>query len=425
MLPRLLRYLSLVEIVVLIISGGGLFFFPGLIDDLWPWPLTPFNARSLGAVYLAAAVSVTLMVLIDRWDPARTILSTILGFTSIVLIISLIEMDRFDLGLPGSWGWFLLYIILPINCIYQLWRSRNEPTDMTMRLGSAWPVVLWGSAGLFGAYTAGLLIAPRAFTGFWPWPVDDFHGRMYSAAFLSAAIGFYCVARHRRPIDMFAIGITHVFAGMLPIVGLLIVDASRDVLVWSDGGLWLWSSAFAGLSVLGAAMVARSRREFSSLPLPLPGMRHREVVAKGFALLFSAAFLSAGISGFLPPFLADLPDDARSINVTASYGFLIGLYPVNAIHTLIHLALGVAGVAALAGFIAIRSYAQATAMILTTFTLMGLLPGLWTAFGLLPLYGHDVWLHAAEAAIAGYVGFVLLAPDTTVVQAVPQQSAAV
>ena len=30
---------------------------------------------------------------------------------------------------------------------------------------------------------------------------------------------------------------------------------------------------------------------------------------------------------------------------------------------------------------------------------------LWTLFGLAPLYGHDVWLHALIAAVATYYGF--------------------
>ena len=34
------------------------------------------------------------------------------------------------------------------------------------------------------------------------------------------------------------------------------------------------------------------------------------------------------------------------------------------------------------------------------FTVMGLIPGLNTTFGLVPLYGHDVWLHALTAAAA-------------------------
>jgi hypothetical protein len=36
---------------------------------------------------------------------------------------------------------------------------------------------------------------------------------------------------------------------------------------------------------------------------------------------------------------------------------------------------------------------------------MGMVPGLNTVFGLLPLHSHDVWLHAGTAAIAAYFGW--------------------
>ena len=36
---------------------------------------------------------------------------------------------------------------------------------------------------------------------------------------------------------------------------------------------------------------------------------------------------------------------------------------------------------------------------------MGLIPVLNTTFGLVPLFGHDVWLHAGTAALAAYFGF--------------------
>jgi hypothetical protein len=36
---------------------------------------------------------------------------------------------------------------------------------------------------------------------------------------------------------------------------------------------------------------------------------------------------------------------------------------------------------------------------------MGLIPVLNTNFGLIPLYGHDVWLHALLAIIAVYFGW--------------------
>jgi hypothetical protein len=37
---------------------------------------------------------------------------------------------------------------------------------------------------------------------------------------------------------------------------------------------------------------------------------------------------------------------------------------------------------------------------------MGLIPGLDTTFGLVPLFSHDVWLHVLLAGGAAYFGFV-------------------
>lgn len=39
-------------------------------------------------------------------------------------------------------------------------------------------------------------------------------------------------------------------------------------------------------------------------------------------------------------------------------------------------------------------------------TVLGLIPATSTAFGLVPIYGNDVWLHAALAAVAAYFGYI-------------------
>jgi hypothetical protein len=43
--------------------------------------------------------------------------------------------------------------------------------------------------------------------------------------------------------------------------------------------------------------------------------------------------------------------------------------------------------------------------------ILGLIPGTNTLFGLVPIYGHDVWLHALSALIAAYFGFVARESD--------------
>jgi hypothetical protein len=99
------------------------------------------------------------------------------------------------------------------------------------------------------------------------------------------------------------------------------------------------------------------------------------------------------------------PDAAPAAATMASHGYLLGLFPVNALHNLFHVAWGVFGLAAYGGMTGVRLYARATAIVYGVLTVLGLVPGLSTLFGLLPLYGHDVWLHAVLALVAAYFGF--------------------
>ena len=59
-----------------------------------------------------------------------------------------------------------------------------------------------------------------------------------------------------------------------------------------------------------------------------------------FALIFGLAYLAAGLLGLIPAMLTPPPADAPPTTFTMLYGYLLGLFPVNLIHTLIHLVIG-------------------------------------------------------------------------------------
>jgi Domain of unknown function (DUF4383) len=127
--------------------------------------------------------------------------------------------------------------------------------------------------------------------------------------------------------------------------------------------------------------------------------------ARYFALIYGVVFLLAGIAGFIPD-LVTPPEAAPDLAITASSGHLFGLFPVNLLHNLVHLAFGIGGFVGYRNFPSARFYARVVAITYAALTVMGLIPGLKTLFGLVPLYGHDVWLHAVLAIIAAYFGFV-------------------
>ena len=124
-----------------------------------------------------------------------------------------------------------------------------------------------------------------------------------------------------------------------------------------------------------------------------------------FALVFGIAYLLAGLMGFVPALLRPPAPDAPPTTFTLLYGQLLGLFPVNILHSAVHLAIGVWGLMAWKGAAHSKVFARSLAMLYGVLTLAGLIPGLNTMFGFIPLYGHDVWLHAATAAVAAYFGW--------------------
>jgi hypothetical protein len=85
---------------------------------------------------------------------------------------------------------------------------------------------------------------------------------------------------------------------------------------------------------------------------------------------------------------------------------LLGLFHVNLLHNIVHLLFGVWGLIASRDLGGSVNYARGVAIIYAVLAIAGLIPGLNTMFGLVPLEGHDVWLHLLLAAVAAYFGFL-------------------
>ena len=125
-----------------------------------------------------------------------------------------------------------------------------------------------------------------------------------------------------------------------------------------------------------------------------------------FALIFGIVFLLAGASGFIPGLLHPVPAGAPPLTVASGYGFILGLLPVNILHNLVHVLFGILGIAAYAGVFAPRVYAQIVAVSYGLLVILGLVPATNTLFGLVPIYGADVWLHLVLGLVAAYFGFM-------------------
>ena len=129
------------------------------------------------------------------------------------------------------------------------------------------------------------------------------------------------------------------------------------------------------------------------------------MTTRHFALVFGIVFLLVGIAGFIPGLLAAPAEGDPALAIEAAHGRLMGLFPVNVVHDLIHIAFGIWGIVAYRTLAAARLYAKSVAVIYALLVVMGFIPVLNTTFGLAPIHGHDIWLHALLAIVAAYFGF--------------------
>lgn len=255
-----LRAFTLIETLVLIGAGFGLFLLPDITRAQWPWQIAPFNAGFLGAIYLGAMVPIAFMTYTARWSPTRPILRTIFTFTLIVLLVSLFTMSQFDFTFWSVWAWFGLYISLPLSAAYHLWLYRSMPTKHLNPVPQVWSYILRGTSLLLAIYGLGLLVLPTTFSSLFPWTLDVFHSQLYSATFFAGSVMLFSVATSATAAEFIAAGLTEATFSIFSILGLFIVDASVRRINWSASNTIIWLLWLAILAFLGIAMIVAGVR---------------------------------------------------------------------------------------------------------------------------------------------------------------------
>jgi len=110
-----------------------------------------------------------------------------------------------------------------------------------------------------------------------------------------------------------------------------------------------------------------------------------------FARVFGVIFVLVGVLGFVPAAMTD--------------GMLLGLFPVNTVHNVVHILLGLWGLMAGGTAAGAVGYFKGLAVIYGLLAVLGLIPATQDLFGLAPIHGNDVWLHAVLALAAAFFGF--------------------
>jgi hypothetical protein len=261
-LSYLRPFITLVAFILLI-GSVGLFFLPHLVMPRWPWALAPYHARFLGAVYAAEMSAVLILLVVNRWAPARLSVPVAVMFTLVVSLASLLHLDSFDLGRRAVRLWFFLYLVSFVITAVMWWAYRR-PAEQVQPLSPRWQRLLTGQAVVYGVYGLAMFFIPQQATTFWPWPVDAFHANIYSAVFFSAAAGAWIIRREAAPIELFTFGLSQLVLGSFAIAGLLIVDVQLQRINWMLPGTWLWITGWLLLAILGGGLLMQARTQHTT-----------------------------------------------------------------------------------------------------------------------------------------------------------------
>lgn len=120
------------------------------------------------------------------------------------------------------------------------------------------------------------------------------------------------------------------------------------------------------------------------------------------ARVFGIVYLLVGVLGFIPALQQPAEGPHVLVGTTVN---LLGLFPINAVHNLVHILIGLGGLVAAGSIAGARSYFRTLAVLYAVLAVFGVIPATNTLFGLAPLSGLDIGLHALTAIVAAYFGW--------------------
>ena len=259
---RGMRRLLVVAAVLVFLAGLQLTVFPTRTADWFAWTIdVPMTAVFLGAAYWSSAVLEVAGARSSTWGRARLTVWTVLVFTVLTLVVTLVHLDKFHLGAADparaiAAGWLLIYAVVPVAMVAGLVlqaRAGDASRADVVRLPAGLRWLLVGLAtGLLAAGVALLLVPERAAEA-WAWPLTPLTARAIGAWL----VGLGWAAAHARLVDDVAsvrpVGLTGAAFVVLETVALLRYGDALDRSGWQAAA---YVAGLAWIAVVSAWILA-------------------------------------------------------------------------------------------------------------------------------------------------------------------------
>ena len=268
--PRLRLILYLFAALALI-AGVMLFAGATRTEDYFSWTIEPpLTAATLGAFYWAALVLLVAAARAGTWEEARPATYPVTLIAVLLLIVTLIHLDRFDLDSLFGWFWLVAYCLIPPVMLWAIVdqlrpptrdaEAANDETEERRTLPWLLPSALAIEGVVMLAAGALMLVAPETAADLWPWALTPLTSRAIGAFVLG--IGAAALIAVRDDDLMLFRGAAYAYAalGALQLLAVLLhePDLGEDDL--ATGIYVTFLAAIAATGLYGSIAASASSR---------------------------------------------------------------------------------------------------------------------------------------------------------------------
>jgi hypothetical protein len=262
-----IRLLLVAASLLVFWAGVPLFLGSEQTERYFSWTVQPpLTAAFLGAMYWSSLVLVALALRRSAWAEVRIAVFSILVVTTLILVATLLHLDRFHLASPrllarlGTWVWLAVYVgIPPIAALLVLDQLRRPGQDGGRAAElPRWVVfAYWLLAVVLVPAGLALFVAPLAVAAVWPWKLTALTAQVTGSWVVGLGLNAGLVAwedDHARTGPALLSSIV--------LVGLQVIALVRypaDV-NWASPGSWLYLLVLLGLMLAGVAAVLAAPR---------------------------------------------------------------------------------------------------------------------------------------------------------------------
>ena len=259
-LTRELRLLLSMFAGLALVAGFLLFPLAEETDRFFSWTIQPpLTAAFMGAAYWAAFILIGWAARSATWELARPALVPVTTIAVLLLVATLVHLDKFDLDSIFGWFWLVVYCSVPPALAVLVWVQARRPAGPAPQgppIPAALRATLLLQAVVMGGLGAVMYVEPSTAGDLWPWALTPLTARAVSAFLIGFAAAAAYAAWDNRLTPFAGAAYAYAALGALELLAAAVFSDDFD----GDGRTALYVAFTATVLAVGAAGSLAVRR---------------------------------------------------------------------------------------------------------------------------------------------------------------------